>query len=288
MPPFTGKCPDGSAASSACCCRHFFSACLLHKDAVAQGAPPNIEIHIKLCLWMNGCPWRQRKQAHSSVYWKSCPCFVSPGFSVVLVWQRSLGRGDSFCCGCPVCPRLKFRLRLECWASQRAGLFFLHRSKPSREFSFSRCAAGLRSTDMFNAFGQAAQPLQPHIFLVLALSLSGQKRPGDGRGVWELIIQPEKVHYWSRSSPTLMVEWTFLNSAPGLRAVSRWRWIRSLREPTRPRQEHRPRSRRLKSLWTSFLFYTHLFQRSTPVLVLAVRQILIVWTEELKTGRLIK
>ncbi len=61
----------------------------------------NIEIHIKLCPWMNGCPRLQRKQAYSRVYWKSCPCFVSSGFSVVLVWQRSWGRGDSFCCGCP-------------------------------------------------------------------------------------------------------------------------------------------------------------------------------------------
>lgn len=42
---------------------------------------------------------------------------------------------------------------------------------------------GLRSTDMFNAFGLAAQPLQPPIFLVLAHSLSGQRQPGDGRGV---------------------------------------------------------------------------------------------------------
>lgn len=82
-----------------------FSALLLHKCAVAQGVPPYIEICIKLCPWMNGRPQPQKKkareQAHSSVYWNSCPRFVSPGFSVVLVWQRSWGRGDSFCCGCP-------------------------------------------------------------------------------------------------------------------------------------------------------------------------------------------
>lgn len=82
-------------------------------------------------------------------------------------------------------------------------------------------SSGLRSTDMFNAFGQAAQPLQPPIFLVLACSLSGQRQPGDGRGVRELIIQPEKVHYWSRSSPTLIVEQLFLNSAPGHSLVSK-------------------------------------------------------------------
>lgn len=70
-------------------------------------------------------------------------------------------------------------------------VFYLHRSKPSRERSFSKCTAGLRSTDMFNAFGQAAQPLQSHIFL-LALAFW----PEAGRG-WSW---SERIDYPARES----------------------------------------------------------------------------------------
>ncbi len=181
---FMGKCPDCFAASSAYCCRHLFSARLLHKCAVAQGAHRTSRSTSSCALgWMAVLDCRERKQAYSRVYWKSCPCFVSAGFSVVLVWQRSWGRGDSFCCGCPALFVQGSNFSWDCSAERPSGLACFSFTGPNR--AVNAASSG------------ALQVSVPHICLMHLAELHSHSSP---------TFFFSLSHFLARGGPRMVVE----------------------------------------------------------------------------------